>query len=72
MHRRLPPTTRLRDTTISLYNQHLDVYSRDEVAKATGLSRTWLFNFGAGVLTHPSVNNVECLYEYLTGRQIEL
>lgn len=72
MHRRLPATTRLRDRTIKLYNQHLDVYTREEVAKATGLSKTWLHHFGRGMLTHPSVNNVECLYVYLTGHPIEL
>lgn len=72
MTRRMPATTRLRDQTIVLYNQHLDVYSREEVAVATGLSKTWLFHFGRGLISHPSVNNVECLYEYLTGRRIEL
>jgi hypothetical protein len=72
MIRRTPPTTRLRDTTIALYNQRLKTSTRDEIAAASGLSRTWLLNFGRGSLPFPSVNNVECLYEYLTGRQIEL
>ncbi len=72
MSRRLPPTTRLRDRTITLYNQRLTWSTRDTIARATGLSKTWLHNFGMGSLTHPSVNNVECLYEYLTGHKIEL
>lgn len=65
-------TTRLRDRTIRLYNQQLHTLNRDEIAKATGLSRTWLFHFGRGEITHPSVNHVECLYVYLAGRPIEL
>lgn len=73
LKRRLPTTTRLRDVTIALYNQRLSPdMNRDDIARATGLSRTWLLYFGRGTLTTPSVNNVECLYEFLTGRSIEL
>lgn len=70
MIRRHVVTTRLRDRTIFLYNQRLDTVMRDDIAKATGLSRTWLFAFGRGEMSHPCVNNVECLYEYLTGTKL--
>lgn len=75
MSRRLPATTRLRDITIVLLNQTIRDCPRGrlkEIEQDTGLSRTWLIYFGRGDLSMPSVNNVECLYEYLSGRSIEL
>lgn len=71
MHR-LPPTTRLRDTTIMLYNLRLRTTNRNQIARETGLSKTWLFTFGTGRMAAPSVNNVECLFVYLTGRELGL
>lgn len=36
----------------------------------TGLSRAWLLHLAQGKFTHPGVNNIECLLEYLTGKPI--
>lgn len=43
-----------------------------EVHIATRLPFYWLRNFQAGANNNPSVNRVQCLYEHLTGKEMDL
>jgi len=40
------------------------------VTLATGIPYHWLSKFSAGEFKNPSVNRVQCLYEFLTGTKI--
>ena len=41
-----------------------------EVYVATKISFYWLRKFASGVYKNPSVNRVQFLYEYLTGKKV--
>jgi hypothetical protein len=43
-----------------------------DVAAATGLTYSWLVSFASDRMRNPSVNKVQKLYEYLTGKQLKL
>lgn len=42
------------------------------IYKETGLPQHWLRKFAAGEFRDPSVNRVQTLYEYLTGRSLDV
>jgi len=42
-----------------------------QIVEDTGLPKTFLIRFHQGIAREPSVNRIECLYEYLTGQKIE-
>ncbi len=42
------------------------------VAVATGLSYSWIVTFAADRMRNPSVNKVQRLYEYLTGKPLRV
>lgn len=43
-----------------------------DVAVATGLSYSWVVAFASNRMQNPSVNRVQHLYEYLTGKHLKL
>ena len=43
-----------------------------EIYKETGINYYWLRKFRSGEIKDPSVNRVQKLYEYLTGKPLSL
>lgn len=43
-----------------------------QIAQETGIGFSWLRMFSAGNIKDPSVNTVERLYRYLSGKDLEL
>lgn len=43
-----------------------------EIFRATGIPFYWLKSFSSGKYANPSVNRVETLYRYLTGKDLEV
>jgi hypothetical protein len=48
-----------------------DSRSLPELYRDTGISFFWLQKFQAGKFANPSVNRVQFLYEYLSGKTLE-
>lgn len=46
--------------------------SLPEISEATGIKFYWLRKFHYGEIADPSVNRVQKLYEYLSGRRLVL
>ena len=44
----------------------------DRIAQDIDVSKRWLEQFAAGVVANPSVNTVERLYTYLTGKPLDV
>lgn len=66
------PSTRLRDRTLKLLRDLPRHITLKEVADACDLQHSWLTAFVRGEIEHPSVNRIECLYEYLTGKKLKV
>lgn len=64
------PTQSLHRTTLELLKSAGE--TTFDVASATGLSYSWLCTFAADQMRNPSVNKVQKLYEYLTGKPLKL
>jgi transcriptional regulator with XRE-family HTH domain len=62
----------LRNHTLYLARVRPRNITIEKIANVTGLSETWLKKFCAGQIEEPSVNKIETLYVYLTGKQLEL
>ena len=63
--------------SLSLYHKTLFLLRKDkrstkEIANSSGLPQFWLRNFRQGMIINPSVNKVQFLYEYLTGKELHL
>ncbi len=56
--------------TMELVNEYEG--SLPELYKATDISFYWLRKFKAGEFANPSVNRVQWLYEYLSGKKLDL
>ena len=54
-----------KKTTLELFKNLPRDVKNTEVAKATGLTLSWLTDFSKGKITEPSVDKVEKLYRYL-------
>jgi len=46
--------------------------SHAEISRATGLTPSWLSRFAAGALHGASADKVETLYNYLSGKKLEV
>lgn len=64
--------TTLRDETLRLLADRPARITFKRISKDTGLPESWLSMFGNGSINDPSVNRIETLYEYLTGRSITI
>lgn len=42
------------------------------ISDATGISVSWLNQFAAGKIENPSVNTIQALFEFLTGKALKL
>jgi len=58
----------LHSLTLALLRESRE--STFEVATGTGLTYSWIVAFAAGRMDNPSVNKVQRLYEYLTGKPL--
>ena len=65
-------STRLRDRTLYLVQERPARIKLTRIARDTGLPLSWLSAFTRGEIDEPSVCRIECLYEYLTGKQLEI
>ena len=61
------PGTLMTETQKLLKDQDLlEVYAK------TGISFYWLRKFASGEFKNPSVNRVQCLYEFLKGQPLSV
>lgn len=60
----------LHEVTLKLLKGHR--LTLPEVYKETNLPYYWLKKFSSGEINDPSVNRVQALYEYLSGRKLEV
>lgn len=65
-------TTRLRDKTLELLKSRPEELTLSKIAKDTKLGEGWLSMFLNNNISHPSVNMVQALYEYLTKTEIKI
>jgi hypothetical protein len=61
--------TLLQRTNALLYEANQSLM---EISRATGLSLYWLQKMKAGTVNSPSVNLVQVLYEYLSGKSLKV
>jgi len=66
------PGTKLREKTLHLLQTRQANVTLKDVAKEAGLSEAWVKSFHLGNLTHPSVVNVETLYEHLSKTKLKV
>ena len=64
--------TRLRDKTLALVRAVPRSVTLQQIADEAGLPAAWLSAFARGEIDNPSVCRIERLWEYLTGRQLEV
>lgn len=65
--------TGLRDTTLKLLKERSIQITLEKICNDTGLNLSWLELFsGKTGIKDPSVNKIQTLYEYLSGKPIEL
>lgn len=62
--------TSLRDCVLKLLKQ-TDKTLR-EIQKDTGLKEDWLTKLNQGLIDDPSVNKIQTLYNYLSGKELKL
>lgn len=67
-----PENTRLRDTVLSLVQNRPVHQTLKQISADTGLQLGWLKLFAQNKISNPSCNRVEKLYEYMTGKPLEL
>lgn len=63
-------STGLHDCTVSLLNSSGKPYTT--IFLETGIVPHWLSMFATGRIANPSVNRVQFLYEYLSGKKLIL
>lgn len=67
----MTPSKSLLLTTIELWGNRPRTHTIEYVAQQTGLPETWIRDFSAnGSLRDSSVNRVQILYEFLSGRSL--
>jgi len=71
MSKEIPPGDLLTKVLELLANRPRGVAYKD-ISLATGLPEPWLKLFAAGRISDPSVNRIELLYNYLTGRSLNV
>ena len=49
---------------------HNDVRTQQEIHKGTGIPFHWIQQFSFGKFKNPSVNRVQSLYEFLSGKSL--
>lgn len=64
--------SKLRDATLRLLHNRRHSVTLKHISEQTGLSERFLSNFSRGVSPNPGVNSVECLYEYLSGKALDV
>lgn len=62
------PVGTLMNETLRLLRERSE--SLPEIHSATGLPFYWLRKFAGNEIRDPSVNRVQALYEYLSGREL--
>lgn len=66
------PRSRLYETTIRLLTNRPITLTLKQISDETGLPEGWLLSIVSRPHVRPSVDRVECLYSYLTGKSLEL
>jgi hypothetical protein len=66
------PSSKLLAETLRLWAERDKQVSLQAIASVTGLSVRWLYHFDRQASKAPAVDKVECLYNFLSGKQIEL
>lgn len=56
----------------TLYLVRVSGKSCREIAEATGVSPAWLWRFSRGKVTTARGDDIQKVYEYLTGKKLEL
>lgn len=64
--------TSLRDKTLELLLNRPFTKKYKDIESDTGLPEGWLKSFAKGQSTSPSVNRIETLYTYLSGKALKL
>jgi hypothetical protein len=63
---------RLRDKVLTLLEERPRSLTLKDVAEGSGLPEAWLKSFASRKINDPSVNRVETLYTYLTGKPLDV
>jgi hypothetical protein len=66
------PSGTLKIATLKLLRELPRERSLTDVANGCGLSPAWLSAFVRGEIASPSVDKVQCVWEYLTGRALNV
>lgn len=66
------PRSRLLEVTLELLRNRPINKTLDKISADTGLGTDWLSTFQNERAISPSVNHVECLYRYLTGKHLKI
>lgn len=62
--------SKLLEKTIELYNSRSRLLTNEKIAEDTGLNYNWLITFTSK--EEPGVGRIEALYEYLSGKKLEV
>lgn len=65
------PRQSLKERTWALYRERPRRITVEMIIRDTGISRGWLADFSNQRQIHVSVDKVQTLYEYLTGKKLE-
>ena len=63
---------KLRAKVLELLDNRPRTVTLKDIAEGSGLPEAWLKTFAAGKIADPSVNRVETLYTYLTGKPLNV
>ena len=63
---------RLHERTLHLLHSRPTPMTIKLIADETGINIDWIRKFSSGKISDPSVNTVEHLYEFLTGRELDV
>lgn len=62
--------SKLLEKTIELYKSRSILLTNDIICEKTGLNYNWLITFCN--VEDPGVNRIECLYEFLSKKKLDL
>ncbi|WP_139020493.1 hypothetical protein [Citromicrobium sp. JLT1363] len=65
-------TPRLRAKVLKIIEERPRTVTLKDIAEGADVPLAWLKTFAAGNIGDPSVNRVEVLYVYLTGKSLDV
>jgi transcriptional regulator with XRE-family HTH domain len=62
----------LTKKTLELYRQRPRSMTKDRLAEELGISPSWVDQWSRGIIKNPSADRIQAIYEFLSGKKLEL